>query len=490
MESADEETPLIHYLRPQDEGPQYTSDGTVDINKKPALKRGTGNWRACYLILGAEINESLAFSGIQKNLVTYLTSVLHESNVDAATNVSTWLGSCFFTPLVGAFLADTYWGRYWTVVIFISIQAIGMVALTVSTWLPLLMDSSSFNSSSTHRAAVYLGLYLIAIGSGGIKPCTSALGADQFDGADPAERVNKGSFFNWFFFSINLGSLLSSTALVWVQDNVGWGVGFAIPMALTVFGLAVFVAGRKVYRFLDKAAIVARSSSDEKGAASTVSPWRLCTVSQVKELKMLLRLFPVWASMVLFFAVTSQASSTFIEQGMAMDNRVGPFTVPPASLSIFHTISIIVGIPIYDAALVPLARRVTGDDRGLSQLRRLGVGLALSVTAMAYAALVEARRLAAASAATTSIVWQVPSFALVGAAEVFTTTGVLEFFYDQSPGGMKSTGTSLAHLAIAAGSYLNSAVLGAVAWATARGGAPGWIPDDLNEGHLDYSSGC
>ncbi|CAO2179689.1 unnamed protein product [Urochloa humidicola] len=414
--SADEETPLIHYyLPPQDEGSPYTSDGTVDVNKKPALKRSTGNWRACYLILGSEISESLAFSGIQKNLVTYLTSVLHESNVDAAKNVSTWLGSCFFTPLIGAFLADTYWGRYWTVVIFISIQAAGMIALTVSAWLPLLMDSS-FTGDSIHRAAVYLGLYLIAMGSGGIKPCTSALGADQFDAAEPAERVNKGSFFNWFFFSINLGSLLSSTVLVWVQDNIGWGVGFAIPMVLTVLGLAVFVSGRKVYRykklqgspltrvsqvvvaavrnhnltlpedssalhevpeancktahtcqfrFFDKAAIVAPPSlCCEKGAAlttTTVSPWRLCTVSQVEELKMLLRLFPVWASMVLYFAVTSQASSTLIEQGMAMDNRAGPFTVPPASLAIFHTISIVAGIPIYDAALVPLARRATGD---------------------------------------------------------------------------------------------------------------------------------
>jgi peptide/histidine transporter 3/4 len=243
-----------------------------------------------------------------------------------------------------------------------------------------------------------------------------------------------------------------------------------------------------LYRFFDKAAIVAPSSSGEKGAASTVSPWRLCTVSQVEELKMLLRMFPVWASTVLFFAVTSQASSTFIEQGTAMDNRVGPFTVPPASLAIFHTITIIVGIPIYDAALVPLARRVTGNDRGLSQLRRLGVGLALSVATMAYAAMVEARRLAAVrgEGAVMSIVWQAPSFAVLGAAEVFSTSGVLEFFYDQSPGGMKSLGTSLALLTIAAGSYLNSAVLGVVAWATARGGAPGWIPDNLNEGHLDY----
>ena len=131
-------------------------------------------------------------------------------------------------------------------------------------------------------------------------------------------------------------------------------------------------------------------------------------MSQVEELKMLLRLFPVWASMVLYFAVTSQASSTFNKQDMAMNNRVGPFAMPPASLSIFHTISIIVGIPIYDAALVPLARRVTGDDRGLSQLRRLGVGLALSVAAMAYAALVEARRRRASCGRRRPSPWSAP----------------------------------------------------------------------------------
>ncbi|TVU33921.1 hypothetical protein EJB05_15737, partial [Eragrostis curvula] len=542
MEAGDEERPLIHYLHPQDEGSQYTCDGTVDINKQPALKQSTGNWRACLLILGAEFSECLAFFGVGINLVTYLMRVLQESNVDAARNVSTWAGTCFFTPLIGAFLADTYFGRYWTVVIFTSFFAFGMLGLTGSAWLPLLLDSS-YNGGGIHRVAVYLGLYLVALGAGGIKACISAFGADQFDSADPAERVRKGSFFNWFFFSINMGSLLSSTVLVWVQENIGWGVGFAIPMVLTVFSLTVFVAGRKVYRykklegspltsvsqvvvaavrnhhltllddasalhevpspneanskightcqfrFFDKAAIVVPSSG-EKSASST-SSWRLCTVSQVEELKMLLRMFPVWSSMVLFFAVTEQKSSTFIEQGMVMDKRVGPFTVPPASLATFHTLTIVVGIPIYDAMVAPLARRVTGgDERGVSQLQRLGVGLALSVAAMAYAAMVEARRLVLTRAAggrpAMSILWQAPAFAVIGAAEVFTTIGALEFFYDQSPDGMKSLGTSLAHLAIAAGSYLNSAVLGAVAAITARGGAAGWIPDDLNEGHLDY----
>jgi peptide/histidine transporter 3/4 len=211
--------------------------------------------------------------------------------------------------------------------------------------------------------------YLAALGTGGIKACSSALGADQFDAADPVERVAKGSFFNWYYFSINIASLFAATVIVWVQDNIGWSVGFAIPTVLMGFGLAVFIAGGKIYRyrrtsgnpftrvfqvvivaarnyrlelpdgtsalhqnyraghtsqfrFLDKAAIVL-PSSEKKG------PWRLCTVSQVEELKMLLCMAPIWASLLVFFAVTGQMSLTLVEQGVVMDNRVGAFTVPP-----------------------------------------------------------------------------------------------------------------------------------------------------------------
>lgn len=246
-------------------------------------------------------------------------------------------------------------------------------------------------------------------------------------------------------------------------------------------------------RFFDKAAIVL-PPLDGKGS-SVMSPWRLCTVSQVEELKTLLRLCPVWASLLFFFAVTGQMTSTLIEQGMAMDNRVGGFTVPPASLSTFDIITVVALIPLYDVFLVPLARRATGKNRGISQLQRIGTGLALSAAAMAYSALVETRRLAAAAgadqsaaavAAPLSIMWQAPSYIVLGAAEVFASIGALEFFYDESPESMKSLGAALAQLAIAGGSYLNSALLGVVASATARGGAPGWIPDDLNQGHLDY----
>ncbi|XBI11596.1 hypothetical protein VPH35_138617 [Triticum aestivum] len=465
---------------------------------------------------GAEFSECLCFSAVAKNLVTYLTTVLHESNVDAARNVSTWVGSCFLTPVIGAFLADSYWGRYSTIAVFLS----GMLIMTSSAALPFLLPRSSDESGGVQPGAVYLGLYLVALGTGGIKPCAAALGANQFDGADPKERVAKGSFFNWYYFSTNIGSLLAATLLVWVQDNIGWTVGFAIPTVIG-FGLAVFVAGGRIYRykplggggsplarvfqvvvaatrncrlelpddssalhendrgehtsqfrFFDKAAIVL-PSSEKKG------PWRLCTVSQVEELKMLLRMSPVWALLLIFFAVTAQMSSTMIEQGMAMDKRVGTFVVPPASLSTFDVISVLVWVPIYDSVLVPLARRVTGEDRGFTQLQRIGVGLALSAAGMAYAALIETRRLAA-PATSMSIMWQAPCYFVLGAAEVFTSIGMLEFFYDQSPVSMKSLGAALALLAIAGGNYLNSVLLGAVASTT------GWIADNLDQGHLDY----
>uniref|UniRef100_A0A0E0B750 Major facilitator superfamily (MFS) profile domain-containing protein n=1 Tax=Oryza glumipatula TaxID=40148 RepID=A0A0E0B750_9ORYZ len=546
MEAADEERAPLLQPQPQpsrgDADSEYTGDGSVDVNNQPALKRSTGNWRACFMILGVEFSENLAYYGISKNLVTYLTKVLHESKVNAARNSSAWSGACYLTPLFGAFLADTYWGKYRTVLTFLPVYILGLLTLMASTSLPSSMTSSDAGHQ-LHSVAVYLGLYLVAFGNGGVKPCTSAFGADQFDGGDAAELRRKGSFFNWYTFMINSGSLLASTVLVWLQDNVGWGISFVIVVVVMAFFLAVFFAGSTVYRyrpvggspltgvcqvvvaavrkwhlvlpddssllyepqvadhrikhtdqfrFLDKAAIVVTPSSlsGEKGnvAAAPVSRWRQCTVTQVEEVKMLVRMCPIWACLVLFFSVSSQMSSTLVEQGTAMDNRVGPFTIPPASLATFHSIGVLLWIPVYDVALVPLARRVTGKPKGITQLQRIGVGLAVAALIMAYSALVEERRLAAAraGAARTSILWQVPAQLMHGMAVVFTSIGKSEFFYDQAPRSMRSMCTALGQLAIAAGNYLSAFLLAVVASVTTRGGDPGWIPDDLNKGHLDY----
>lgn len=246
-----------------------------------------------------------------------------------------------------------------------------------------------------------------------------------------------------------------------------------------------------IYRFLDKAAII--SYLDAKGEDFS-NPWRLCTITQVEELKILLQMFPIWATTIVFSAVYAQNSSMFLEQGMVLDKSIGSFSIPPASLSSFDVISVLIWIPIYDRMLVPAVRRLTSRERGFSELQRTGIGLFISILAMVSASLVEIKRLQIAEAeglihqnvaVPMSIFWQIPQYGLVGAAEVFTAIGQVEFFYEQSPDAMRSFCSALALVTTSLGSYLSSLILTVVTSITTRGGKPGWIPDNLNEGHLD-----
>ncbi|KAM3213175.1 hypothetical protein ACQJBY_065907 [Aegilops geniculata] len=538
MACTGEHTVALLARLPAEAAEAYTTDGSLDFDGNPALKSRTGGWRACRSVLGTEFCYCLAFFGISCNLVTYLTGVLGQSNVAAARNVSTWQATCFLMPLGGAVVADSYYGRYRTMVVSCFIGVAGMLMTAFSAYLPLLLKNGLTSSDmvTVQGFLLFLGLYMIAIGLGGLRPCLMSFGADQFDDGDPSERTTKGSFFNWYIFNMNCASLISSTGIVWVQDHYGWALGLTIPALVLAAGLSCLVAASRTYRFqrtrgspltrvcqvvvaavrkfsidtpadssllydmpeddlagvpriehttdlrfFDKAAILVPS---DKEVPARTSPWRLCVVTQVEEFKILVRMLPLWATVVFFYAVSAQVTSTFVEQGMAMDATVGSVRIPPASMSTFDILTIILLVPLYDRAFVPTARRLTGREKGISELQRIGAGLAMPVLAMAAAALLETARLCAAPNSTSAL-WQAPQYALMGVGEVLTTIGQLDFFYGQAPAAMKTVCTALGLLAIAAGGYLSSFLLTAVQWATATGGAPGWIPDDLNEGHLD-----
>ncbi|XP_045824159.1 protein NRT1/ PTR FAMILY 8.3-like isoform X1 [Trifolium pratense] len=542
-------------LLQDEESRQYTGDGSVDFKGRPVLKQNTGNWKACPFILGNECCERLAYYGIAKNLVTYLTRKLHEGNVSAARNVTTWQGTCYLTPLIGAILADSYWGRYWTIAVFSAIYFLGMCTLTLSASVPVLKPADCFGSSCppatpAQYTSFFFGLYLIALGTGGIKPCVSSFGADQFDDTDLQERIKKGSFFNWFYFSINIGALVSGTFIVWIQENVGWGIGFGIPTLFMGLAIGSFFLGTPLYRFqkpggspitrifqvvvasfrkrhlvvpedssllyetpdkrsailgsrklehsdelrcLDRAAIL---SDAERKSGNYSNLWRLCTVTQVEELKTLIRMLPIWAAGIVFNSLYAQLSTLFVEQGTMMDTSISSFNIPPASLSSFDVISVIFWVPVYDRIIVPIARKFTGKERGFSELQRMGIGLFISIFSMLAAAIVEIKRLQLAReldlvdkpvAIPLSVFWQIPQYFLFGAAEVFTNVGQLEFFYDQSPDAMRSLCSALALLTTSLGNYLSSFILTVVTYFTTQGGNPGWIPaDNLNKGHLDY----
>ncbi|KAL7095449.1 hypothetical protein ACP275_10G024500 [Erythranthe tilingii] len=527
----------------------YTKDGTVDFYKKPANKDKTGTWKACRFILVTECCERLAYYGMGTNLVNYLTTRLGLDNVAASNSVTNWSGTCYITPLLGAFLADSYLGRYWTIATFSSIYVLGMALLTMSASIPGLKPEcvdDVCHPTSSQTATFFAALYLIALGTGGIKPCVSSFGADQFDESDETEKKKKSSFFNYFYLSINIGAMIASSVLVWIQMNVGWGWGFGVPAVSMAVAVVFFFVGTSLYRiqlpggspltricqvlvacmkkvnievpsdksllyetddnesniqgsrklehtdkfrFLDKAAVA--TESDEN-----VKPWSLCTVTQVEELKSVIRLLPIWATGIVFSTVYSQMSTMFVLQGDTMDQHVGPnFKIPAASLSLFDTLSVIFWAPVYDLIIIPIARKYTKNERGFTQLQRMGIGLVISIFAMVVAGSLEVSRLNYVrknnlydeKTVPMTIFWQVPQYFLVGCAEVFTFIGQLEFFYDQAPDAMRSLCAALSLSTNALGNYLCTALVTIVANVTTRNGGLGWIPDkNLNRGHLDY----
>ncbi|MBA0636124.1 hypothetical protein Godav_025702 [Gossypium davidsonii] len=552
MGSVDEERSLLEAeLNQAESNGLYTGDGSVDFNGNPVLKQSTGNWRACPFILGNECCERLAYYGIAANLVSYLTKKLHEGNVSAARNVTTWQGTCYLTPLIGAVLADAYWGRYWTIaafstIYFFSLAAVplsvfcsshyainpdmhgpshGMCTLTLSASIPALKPAECVGSicpsaTPAQYAVFFFGLYLIALGTGGIKPCVSSFGADQFDDTDPNERDNAGWGIGFgipaLFMGLAIGSFFSGTALYRFQRPGGSPLTRMCQVLVAAFhkrslkvpedSTLLYETGDKhsaiegsrklehseELKCLDKAAIV---TDVETKSGDFSNPWRLCTVTQVEELKILIRMFPIWATGIVFSAVYAQMSTMFVEQGMMMDTKIGSFTIPPASLSTFDVISVIFWVPIYDRIIVPIARKFTRKERGFSELQRMGIGLFISVLCMSAAAVVEIRRLQLAKeldlvdkqvAVPISILWQIPQYFLLGAAEVCTFIGQLEFFYDQSPDAMRSLCSALSLLTTSLGNYLSSFILTLVTYFTKKGGQIGWISDNLNEGHLDY----
>ena len=218
-------------------------------------------------------------------------------------------------------------------------------------------------------------------------------------------------------------------------------------------------------------------------------------MTQVEELKILIRMFPIWATGIVFFAVQAQMSTTFVEQGMLMDRKIGSFNIPPASMTTVDVISVIFWVPVYDMIIVPVARKFTGRERGFSDLQRMGIGLFISMLSMTAAALLEIKRLQLvkelglvgdSGAVPLSILWQIPQYMLIGTAEIFTAIGQIEFFYEQSPDSMRSLCSALGLLTTSLGDYLSSFILSTVTYFTTTGGKTGWIPDNLNMGHLDY----
>nr|XP_010327292.1 protein NRT1/ PTR FAMILY 7.3-like [Solanum lycopersicum] len=532
---------------------EYTFDGSVDKHGEPAVRAKTGRWFAGVLLLVNQGLATLAFFGVGVNLVLFLTRVMGEDNAEAANSVSKWTGTVYIFSLLGAFLSDSYWGRYKTCAIFQAIYVAGLVSLSLTSYIFLIKpndcgdeDSPCGSHSTMSVALFYLSIYLIALGNGGYQPTIATFGADQFDEDHPQESHSKVAFFSYFYLALNLGSLFSNTILGYFEDEGMWTIGFWASAGSAILALVLFLIGTPRYRhfkptgnplsrfcqvvvaatkkwnveqpsrgdelyegdeqdlplngnrrilhtqgfkFLDRAAII--TSKDGGGN----NQWRLCAVSQVEEVKCILRLLPIWFCTILYSVVFTQMASLFVEQGAAMKTALSGFHIPPASMSSFDILGVASFIFIYRRLLDPLVARLKkSSPRGLTELQRMGVGLVIAIMAMVAAGIVEHFRLKSAekdcshdcsNSSSLSIFWQVPQYVLIGASEVFMYVGQLEFFNGQAPDGLKSFGSALCMTSISLGNYVSSLLVSVVMKISTTDNVPGWIPGNLNKGHLD-----
>ncbi|KAM1038042.1 hypothetical protein ACFX13_033504 [Malus domestica] len=523
---------------------KWVYDSSLDHKGNIPIRASTGVWKASLFIVAIEFSERLSYFGIATSLILYLTRVLHDDLKTAAKSVNYWSGVTTLIPLFGGFIADAYLGRFKTVLFSSIIYLMGLILLCMSWFLPSLRPCDTktcHEPRKIHEVVFFLAIYLVSIGTGGHKPALESFGADQFDDDHSEERKQKMSFFNWWNFGLCCGLLLGVTVVVYVQDHVSWGVADIVLTAVMAVSLAIFIIGRRNYRyrkptgspltpmlqvlvaaiakrslphpsdpaqlyeisksekvngrllchteklkFLDKAAIISAQNLTEKP-----SPWRLATVTKVEEMKLVLNLIPIWLATLPFGVCVAQTSTFFIKQSATMNREVANgFEVPPASIYAIAAIGMIVSVTLYEKLLVPILRRTTRNERGINILQRIGIGMIFSIATMIAAALVEKKRLGFVKSDpikgsySMSVLWLAPQFLIIGFGDGFTLVGLQEYFYDQVPDSMRSLGIALYLSVIGAGNFLSSLLITAVDHITDNVGKS-WFGKDLNSSRLD-----
>ncbi|XP_009803729.1 protein NRT1/ PTR FAMILY 4.3-like [Nicotiana tabacum] len=531
---------------------------SVDWRGRPSNSIKHGGMKAAAFVLGLQGFEIMGIAAVGNNLITYVINEMHFSLSESANIVTNFIGTIFILSLLGGYLSDSYLGSFWTLLIFAFVELSGFILLSVQAHLPQLKPPKCNNMLSTDNGdqlceeakglkalIFFVALYLVALGSGCVKPNMISHGADQFNHQKQSKQLSR--YFNAAYFAFSMGELIALTLLVWVQTHSGMDVGFGVSAAAMALGLITLVAGTLFYRnkppqgsiftpiaqvlvaaflnrkhispsdarmlhgthtiknvnptlshdnmgillhtsrfrFLDKACIKVQDGNNTK----EISRWRLCTITQVEQVKILISVIPIFACTIIFNTILAQLQTFSVQQGSAMNTKLTKnFHIPPASLQSIPYILLIFIVPLYDTFFVPFARKFTGHDSGITPLQRIGLGLFIATFSMVSAALMEnKRRISAVNEnKTISIFWITPQFLIFGLSEMFTAVGLIEFFYKQSLKGMQSFLTAITYCSYSFGFYLSSVLVSLVNKITSNSSHGGWLSDNnLNKDRLD-----
>jgi len=375
-----------------------------------------------YLIVN-EAAERFSYYGMRAILVVFMTDYLLDqqgvlavmSEAEARSYFHLFASAVYFFPALGALIADVLWGKYRTIITLSGVYCLGHLALAV--------DQT--------RLGLTIGLTLIAIGSGGIKPCVSANLGDQF-GTKNQHLLTKA--FYWFYFSINLGAGLSTLFTPWFLEHWGPHVAFGVPGILMLIATWVFWLGRQQYAHIPP-----------KGRNI------LKELSSPECLRALWRLFPVYVFVAFFWSLYDQTASAWVLQAKQMDRYWMGVEWLPSQVQVVNPFLIMVLIPVFSFGIYPLVSRFYP----LYPLRKIGVGFFVTVAAFAISAMIETQ---IAEGVTPNIGWQLLAFVVITSAEVMVSITSLEFSYTQAPPGLKSFVMALFLLSVSIGNAFTAFV--------------------------------
>ncbi len=376
-------------------------------------------------IIANEAAERFSFYGMKAALAIFLANYLGVmggeslSESQATSWVSYFTGTVYLTPLFGALIADSFAGKYKTIIILSVVYCLGHLSLAF------------MGVGGVVQAWLLTGLGLIALGAGGIKPCVSAHVGDQF-GKNNKHLLPK--IFNIFYFSINAGAVVSNLAIPLILKWYGPHLAFGIPGALMAIATLFFFMGRN--KFVH---IPAEGSSFFE---EIFSP---------EGIKTILKLVPLYLFVAMFWCLFDQTATTLVFQAENMNLNLLGITVLPSQIQAFNPFLILILIPLFTYVIYPAVGKVIK----LTPLRKIGAGLFL--TALSFVVIAMAQE-AIDRGETPTVAWQLLAYLIFTTAEIMISIVCLEFSYTQAMPKMKSFIMSIYLLSVFVGNMITGVI--------------------------------
>lgn len=374
-------------------------------------------------IVGNEAAERFNFYGLKAILVIYMTKFLMDrsgqlapmSKEEATGWYHLFVGSNYFFPAMGAIVADAFLGKYRTILWLSILYSIGCIAL----------------AADHTRFGLAVGLVLIALGAGGIKPCVSSNVGDQFG---PKNQHLLSKAFGWFYWAVNFGAFFSIMLTPWLLDAYGPGLAFGVPAALMLLATFIFWSGRHSFVHVPPAgaSFFARTFNKETGLA-------------------LGRLAFIFAFMAVFWALWDQCGSTWTLQAENMNRVVFGLEIRSSQVQAVNSILTLTFIPLFGYVIYPLIDRVWK----LTPLRKIGLGIFTIGVSFLVSAWIESQL---NSGVKLNVLWQLPAYVLLTAGEVMASITALEFAYTQAPKHLKAVVQAVYLLSVTAGNWFTAGV--------------------------------